>query len=80
MSYALDYEERTVCADVPEHDLDETNFVDFWGADQEEYRPELEKLGVYEELLLAHFGRRTALCGAVGRTDIGGPGPGGADC
>ena len=51
VSYALDYEERTVCADVPEHDLDETNFVDFWGADQEEYRPELEKLGVYEELM-----------------------------
>ena len=51
VSYALDYEERTVCADVPEHNLEEANFVDFWGEEQEWYKPLLEKLGVYEEMM-----------------------------
>lgn len=77
VSYALDYEERTVCADVPEHDLDETNFVDFWAADQEEYRPALEKLGVYEELMRIY--REKGRAGAIRDTAYVGDGMTGED-
>lgn len=77
VSYALDYEERTVCTDVPEHDLDETNFVDFWAADQEEYRPTLEKLGVYEELMRIY--REKGRAGAIRDTAYVGDGMTGDD-
>ncbi len=72
VSYALEFQEKAVCGQVPEPNWDQAMHVDFWGEEGEWYQPILENMGVLEKMKRQY--QETGVAGAIQDTAYAGDG------